>query len=286
MSSGPVPRKTPARRWPAHPRRDRSSGDGPASDTSVDPGRHDAPAPQQAGGSRPRAYPVRVLVVEEEPTTARLLVEHVERLPGFEVTGQPSTGADALRRLATEHVDLVLLDVRLPDMSGLELLRRLRGGGCTVDVVAVTGAHDLRVVRTALAFGVVHYLLKPVTFTSVRQQLERYEAYRSLTTEGELVLVQQGVDRLLGMPRDADEDRLPKGISRESLQAIIAALRGFSGTGGGVSAAEVAQDLGTSRVTTRRYLEYLVDRGSALRRARYRGPGRPELEYVWLSPDA
>jgi response regulator of citrate/malate metabolism len=228
---------------------------------------------------------VRVLVVESEPTTAQLLVDHVERLASFEASGQASTGADALRRLATGHVDLVLLAVYLPDMSGLDLLCRLRGAGCTVDVVAVTGVHDLCVVRTALAFGVVHYLLKPFTFPSVRQKLERYEMYRGLTTDQELILVEQEVNQLLGMLRDANEDGLRKGISRESLQAVMAALRGLSGTGGGVSAAEVAYVLGTSRVTTRRYLEYLVDRGSALRRARYRGPGRPELEYVWLSPN-
>ena len=286
LSSGTVPRKTPATRHPVPPRRDgSSSSDGPATNTTVDPGSRVAPTPQRAGGSRPKRRTVGVLVAEGEPTTAQLLVEHVRRLPGFEVTGQASTGADALRCLATGRVDLVLLDVYLPDMSGLDLLRRLRGAGCTVDVVAVMGAHDLCVARTALAFGVVHHLLKPFTFTSVRQKLERYGAYRSLTPGGELVLVQQEVDQLLGMLRDADEDDLRKGISRESLQAVMAALRGLSGSGEGVSAAEMAQLLGTSRGTSRRYLEYLVDRGSALRRARYRGPGRPELEYVWLSPD-
>lgn len=286
MSFGTMPRQMPAGRRPAPPRRDgKYSGDGPAPGTIVEPGRRSAPTPQQPGGPCSEVDTVRVLVVENEATTAQLLVGHVQRLRDFAVTEQASTGADALRRLAPGHVDLVLLGVHLPDMSWLDLLRTLRGAGCTVGVVAVTATHDLSVIRTALAFGVVHYLLKPFTFTSVREQLEKYEAYRSLRNVGELVLVQQEVDQLLGVLRDADENRLPKGISRESLQAVTAALKRCSGLGG-VSAAEVARALGISRVTTRRYLEFLVDKGAAHRRARYRGPGRPELEYVWLSPDA
>lgn len=226
---------------------------------------------------------IDVLVVEDDPTSAEALVAYLDRMAGFAVAGQVGTGVEALQRLAVADVDLVLLDIHLPDMSGLDVLRRLRGVGDTVDVVAVTQARDLAVVRAAVAFGVSHYLMKPFTFGSVRQRLERYRTFRSMTADRDHLLAQQEVDHLLRTLRDAEGHGLPKGVALESLQAVAAALRDRQGSGG-MSAAEVAEALGASRVTARRYLEHLVAAGLATRRARYQGAGRPELEYAWGEP--
>jgi response regulator of citrate/malate metabolism len=240
---------------------------------------------------------IKVLIVEDEPTAAEALALHVARVPGFAVAGHVRTGGDALRRAAAGGVDLVMLDIYLPDMSGLEVLRRLRAAGHTVDVVATTRARDLSVVQAAVSFGVTQYLVKPFTFGAVRQKLERYSAYRASLTGADLPVAQNEIDSLFGALREyADEPSgLPKGVGRESLQAVVAALRSAlerDATGahppadegvGARSAAEVARELGMSRVTTRRYLEYLVDAGLARRQARYGGTGRPELEYRWLS---
>ncbi|MGE0299496.1 MAG: response regulator [Pseudonocardia sp.] len=220
-----------------------------------------------------------MLIVEDDPLSAEALTSYVERVPGFTVAGHARTGREALQRLATGGADLVFLDIHLPDTTGLDILRRLRGAGNTVDVVAVTRARDLAVVRAAVAFGVTHYLVKPFTFASVRQRLEAYRAFRRRAEEGEPLVAQKDVDALVGELRDAREGLTapPKGISEESLRAVVAAIRGR----GAMSAAEVAADLGVSRVTARRYLEHLVETGLVHRRARYQGAGRPELEYTW-----
>lgn len=227
---------------------------------------------------------IAVLIVEDEVLAAEALVEFVGRIPGFEVAGQASTGVDALHRLAVSTVDLVLLDIYLPDISGLELLRRVRGAGNTVDIIAVSRARDIDVVQTAVSYGVTQYLLKPFTFNGVRQRLERYQAYRARRADHSLLVAQQDIDHLLGELRNSAEDAsLPKGISRESLRAVAAAVRLHGGSG--LSAAEVAAVLGASRITARRYLEYLCEAGLVHRRARYHGAGRPELEYAWPEPD-
>jgi response regulator of citrate/malate metabolism len=222
---------------------------------------------------------IDVLIVEDDPLSAEALAEYVGRVPGFAVAAHARTGGEAMKRLAALHVDLVFLDIHLPDTSGLDVLRRLRGAGNTVDVVAVTRARDLAVVRAAVAFGVTHYLVKPFTYGAVRQRLEAYRAYRDRATGGEPLLAQRDVDDLVRGLRDAGTPGgPPKGISEESLRAVVAAVR--SGTGA-VSAAEVAATLGVSRVTARRYLEHLVESGLVHRRPRYAGSGRPELEYSW-----
>jgi response regulator of citrate/malate metabolism len=242
---------------------------------------------------------IRVLIVEDEPTAAEALALHVGRVPGFGVAGHVRTGIDALRRAAKGGVDLLLLDIYLPDMSGLEVLRRLRSAGHTVDVIATTRARDLSVVQAAVSLGVTQYLVKPFTSAAVRQKLERHSAYRTSLAASGLPVAQDEIDSLLGVLRQGTEATgLPKGISPESLQTVVAALRTAledDATGphpagdlddavGARSAAELAGTLGMSRVTTRRYLEYLVDAGLARRQARYGGTGRPEFEYAWL-PD-
>jgi response regulator of citrate/malate metabolism len=227
---------------------------------------------------------IDVLIVEDDPPAAEALAQYIDRLPGFTFAGQARTGADGLRRVATGHIDLVLLDIYLPDMTGLEVLRRLRGGGNTIDVMAVTHVRDLAVVQAAVSYGVAQYLVKPFTFQGVRRRLERYEAYRAKRTHQAFPLAQADIDKLLGGLRDAaDTGGLPKQISRESLHAVVATLNA-QGEARGVSATELAHVLGASRVTARRYLEYLVDAGLVVREARYGETGRPELQYMW-QPD-
>lgn len=220
---------------------------------------------------------VRVLVVEDELHAAEAHVAYVERLPGFEVAGSARSAADAARFLAADpEVDLVLLDMHLPDGHGLGLLQRLRAAGHVCDVIAVTSARDADVVRHAVAQGVVLYLLKPFTFATFRTKLEQYAAYRArLAASGEVA--QDEVDRLFDSLRHGAGGDLPKGMSAETMGAVVAALREAP-----LSATEAAEVVGSSRVTARRYLEHLADSGQAERRPRYGGSGRPEVEYRWL----
>jgi response regulator of citrate/malate metabolism len=222
-----------------------------------------------------------VLVVEDDPTAGEALVHYIERVPGFSVVGHVRSGAEALQRLSGDRVDLVMMDIYLPDMSGLDVLRRMRWAGNMADVVAVTRARDLSVVRAAVSFGAIQYLLKPFTFATVRHRLMSYQQYLSMLPEDEHLLAQHEIDHLLRRPRDVGVDDLPKGISPESLRAIVLALE-QAGTANGASAVEVAYSSGTSRVTARRYLEYLHACGVVVRGARYGGAGRPEVEYRLL----
>jgi response regulator of citrate/malate metabolism len=223
---------------------------------------------------------VRVLVVEDEPLVAQAHAEYVARVAGFEVVGVVHSAADALRHLAERGpVDLLLLDLNLPDGHGLALLRRLRGNGHLCDAIAVTAARDLAVVRSAVAHGVVLYLLKPFTFAMFRAKLEQYADYRSRLGSAPAEVVQDEVDRLLGALRvGAAPPSLPKGLSPERLQDVTDRLRTATD---GLSASELGEQAGTSRVTARRYLEHLADAEMVERSLRYRGSGRPEVEYVW-----
>ena len=223
---------------------------------------------------------IRVLVVEDEAHAAEAHAAYTSRVEGFEVAGVARSATEAARFLGTDrHVDLILLDMHLPDGHGLGLLQKLRAAGHLCDVIAVTSARDADVVRHAVAQGVVLYLLKPFTYPTFRAKLEQYAAYRAQLAAAPDRVVQDEVDQLFGSLRTAPGGaELPKGMSPETMREVTAVLRD---AGAPRSATEVADAVGASRVTARRYLEHLADSGQAERRPRYGGSGRPEVEYRW-----
>jgi response regulator of citrate/malate metabolism len=215
-----------------------------------------------------------VLVVEDDPVAAEAHRLYVQRVPGFEVAGVARTGAEAMRFVEHNPIDLLLLDLYLPDAHGLQICRALRAANHNIDVIAVTSARDLAMVRAAVSAGVVQYLLKPFTFATLRDKLERYLRFRDNVT-GE-ASGQAEVDRALATLRGTDGIGLPKGMSADTLDAVVAALRESLA---GLSAVGAASAVGISRVTARRYLEHLADTGTVVRRPQYGQVGRPELFY-------
>ena len=223
---------------------------------------------------------IRTLIVDDDALTLELHRDYLARLDGFEVTGE-CTGARAAMTAVLDRpgaFDLVLLDITMPDGSGIDVLRALRGRSAAVDVIAITSVRDAESVRQMAALGVFQYLVKPFPFAVFRERMEQYRAYReqARSTEGEAT--QAEIDALLG--RSTGTIALPKGLSTISLERIAAGLR----AGGPLSAREAAERLGMSRVAARRYLEHLVSEGVLTKSARYGTRGRPETEYSWKRP--
>ena len=224
--------------------------------------------------------PVRVLVVEDDELSAQAHADYVRRTAGFALVAVARSAGDALRVLrADRDVHLMLLDMHLPDGHGLRLLTTVRAEGHSCDVIAVTAARDVEVVKRAVSQGVVLYLLKPFTYAGFRSKLDQYADYRLGLEESGGTVGQEDVDRMLGVLRSRGSSSAPpKGMSASTLRDITAVLRGSAAAR---SASEVATSVGSSRVTARRYLEYLAAEGLVQRGIRYGGSGRPEVEYRW-----
>ncbi|GAA2028871.1 response regulator [Terrabacter terrae] len=221
---------------------------------------------------------LRVLVVEDEPVAAEAHTAYVGRVEGFAVVATVGTSQAALKTLQDKEIDVVLLDMNLPDRHGLDVVRAMRAAGHRADVIAVTSARDLEIVRAAVSLGIVQYLLKPFVFATLRDRLLAYRSYRDQLTGGTQVGTQAEVDEVFASARVAGEPRLPKGMGEELLSRVSRVLREADG---GRSASELGESLGVSRVTARRYAEYLCETKVVLRRSRYAGAGRPEVEYLW-----
>jgi len=224
---------------------------------------------------------IRTLIVDDDALTLELHRSYLERIDGFVVGGE-CTGARAalaavLEQPPDEPFDLVLLDITMPDGSGIDVLRGLRARAAAVDVIAITGVRDAATVRQMAALGVYQYLVKPFPFAVFHERLTAYRTYReqARSTAGEAT--QAEIDALLG--RTTGTIPIPKGLSAATLQKVTSELRS---SGAPVSASEAAARLGMSRVSVRRYLEHLTDSGVISRSARYGARGRPETEYRWI----
>ena len=220
---------------------------------------------------------IRVLVVEDDPVAADAHALYVDRVPGFATVSRARTAGEARRLVERVPVDLILLDLHLPDGHGLDLARVLRAAGHRMDVIAVTSARDLAVVREGVSLGVVQYILKPFAFATLRDRLVAYARFRA--SDGE-ASGQDEVDRALAALRAPGPAVLPKGLSRPTLERIVNALRVAPD---GLTATAAAESVGISRITARRYLEHLVEAGRAARSPLYGQVGRPELRYRWLT---
>jgi response regulator of citrate/malate metabolism len=218
---------------------------------------------------------IDVLVVDDDFMVARIHRGFVDRIDGFRVVGTAHTGAQALTAVAELEPDLVLLDLYLPDVFGLDLVTTLRAKGHDCDVLVITAAREAEAVRGAVRRGVVNYLLKPFGFEDLRDRLEDYAVRRSSVPD--TVTSQADVDRALGR---SSGTRLPKGLSPQTAELVAAALRDAPGS---LSAAECANQVGISRVSARRYLEYFCSSGQAEVSLRYGAAGRPERRYAWRS---
>jgi response regulator of citrate/malate metabolism len=218
---------------------------------------------------------ITVLVVDDDFRVARIHSAFVDRVDGFQTIGVAHTGTEALAAAQSLAPDLILLDLYLPDIFGLDLISRLRVAGCDSDVIVISAANESETVERAVKLGVANYLLKPFTLAELEGRLIEYQTQHR-TRQRRTLKDQSQVDRILGRGAATAAGLLPKGMSPETAELILVTL---SGQDHELSAQECGDAIGVSRVSARRYLEYFVRQGRVQVSLRYGSPGRPERRY-------
>lgn len=220
---------------------------------------------------------LRTIIVDDDVEVASLHARFVSVHPAFDVVGTAHSGPEALALIADARPDLVLLDFDLPGKPGLDVLRDVRAmGGAQPEVIAVTAARDVESVRQARSAGIQHYLVKPFTASNLNARLDDVARDRlALLESGRRdELAQRDIDALMRSGVRA-RTQLPKGLSGETLVTVEAAL----GSAPNSSAGEIAELSGLSRVSARRYLEYLVAVNRAQKALDYATAGRPSTRF-------
>ncbi len=223
---------------------------------------------------------IKVLIVEDDPMVAELNRRYLERVPGFAAAGLVKNGGDALVFLERQPVDLILLDIFMPGMNGLDLLTSIRGKGYKVDVILVTAASDQDSIEAALRSGAVDYMIKPFEYSRFQAAMEAYKKRRRLMNSQQR-LDQQELDEYVLQRRSAVGDMtLPKGLDRNTLRRIWAKI---SQNESEFTADGMAAEVGISLGSMRKYLKYLQQLELLAAQVGYGSVGRPVYRYRRLA---
>ncbi|WP_281704322.1 response regulator [Aeromonas taiwanensis] len=224
--------------------------------------------------------PIFTLIIEDDERIGAILAELISSTPGYSLLGRAGSLAEADLMLRATEPQLLIVDISLPDGSGLEWVNQLRHYNREVFVVMVTASCDVETIQQALNLGVQDYIIKPLRLFRIQQSLDEIlTLHRRLCERG--LLEQSDLDRLMGkgrvQPREVRDT--PKGIDAITLRQVLELLAGEPDNA--FSTDTVALRLSLSRTTARRYLEFLESEDKLDVDLNYGQRGRPERRYHW-----
>lgn len=220
---------------------------------------------------------INVLVVEDDPMVAEIHQNFINSVENFRVAGIVNSGLKALEFIDRRSVRLVILDIFLPALDGISTLEKIRERGGNIDVIVVSASRDVSTVAKAIQAGAFDYIVKPFVFERIRSSLLSFRQMMDHLKGSNQEIDQQAIDTLFQVRnRKHFDTKLPKGLNPHVFERLEAML---SEPNASLSSAEAAEALDISRITARRYLEYLVSTGKAVMEQEYHEVGRPVNKY-------
>jgi two-component system, CitB family, response regulator DctR len=219
---------------------------------------------------------IKILIVEDDPMVREIHRKFITALEGFLLVGEAENGKEALEILLNKEVDLIIMDIFMPQLDGIKTLKAIRKTNQDVDVIVISAAQGGGVIKEAARLGAYDYLIKPFNFERFTYSLLAYKRYVETLKKDRSKFTQEEVDGVFQANREARIQHLPKGLHPATLKKITHYLKEAQRE---MSSDEMATILGVSRVTARRYLEYLVSQGKVVMEPVYKETGRPVNKY-------
>jgi response regulator of citrate/malate metabolism len=217
-----------------------------------------------------------VMLLEDDIRASYTLESTINQHPDFNVVAVSESCSEALSQYEAFKPDLIFVDITLPDGSGLDVIRTLRENNATCHFIMTTAVRETATVEKAVQLGVIDYLVKPIRMSRVTQALNDYKRYREKMINAATVN-QDDIDQLLGKSTSKPVRSTPKGIDATTLASLKTILMDEKLSG--FSADDIGQRMNFSRITARRYLEYLESEGVLQLVLNYNTGGRPQRLY-------
>lgn len=221
---------------------------------------------------------IHVLIVEDDPMVAQLNKQFIEKIDGYDLVAITHNVSAAITTIEQTHVDLILLDVYMPEQNGLSLLTYIREHHLKIDAILITAASDVDQIQKAFRYGAMDYLIKPFEFERFKKSLLQYKEKLKFYNDNQSVS-QSALDNELFNKKSTSSDsngNLPKGLTKGTLQSIVNKVD-HSGKME-FSTDEIAEIANISRVSVRKYLKFLADIDVLEETLTY-GIGRPVYLY-------
>ncbi|KQV21309.1 MULTISPECIES: response regulator transcription factor [unclassified Kitasatospora] len=190
---------------------------------------------------------VRVLLADDQPLVRAALRMVITDAPDLELVGEAGTGAEAVELTGELHPDIVVMDIRMPGMDGIEATRRIMAGPGTAHVIVLTTFDDDEYVYGALRAGASGFLVKDMA-------LEEILAAVRVVADGDALIAPSVTRRLITefADRPAAPVRRPvSGITDREREVLTL-------VGSGLSNTEIGERLGISMATTKTYMTRLL----------------------------
>lgn len=223
---------------------------------------------------------IQILIVEDDYRLADIHQRFLMEVDYVNIVGKALTGKEAINLASKNEIDLVLLDLYLPDMMGIEVIHELRKHKPDMDVIIISAASEKEIVGKLIRSGIFDYIIKPVIKERLTETMERYQKIQSKLLAQNIV--EQGVlDNYFGISVEKELElelinTTPKGIDPLTLEKVQEIMQEIQQ---GITAEKLGERIGASRTTARRYLEFLIAQGEIIADLEYGTIGRPERIY-------
>jgi DNA-binding NarL/FixJ family response regulator len=192
----------------------------------------------------------RIVVVEDETLTRQGIVELLGLKQDFQVVAQAATGEEALCVIRENNPDVVLMDIRLPGISGLDVLEQLREGGSTIPVILITTFDEDESLLRGLRAGARGYLRKDISLSELTRSIETVLAGGTVMRPA---ITDQGLNRLHTLRPQFESTTMPEGLtSRESEVLRLMAA--------GLSNREISELLGNTEATVKTHVSTILSK--------------------------
>ncbi len=222
---------------------------------------------------------IKVVIVEDDLMAASINKQYILRTPGLDVTATFHNGKEAWEYLKRKKVDLLILDLYMPNSSGLELLTNIRKEKSLVEVIMVTAANDVKTLDTVLKLGILDYLVKPFRYERFAVAINKFLLKNRIMSSG-LSFSQEDVDDSISLRKENNLNKqveLSKGLQDKTLSLIRNYMN--KRIGESLTSEDISEATRLSKVTVRRYMNYLIDRNEVVSEVDYKTGGRPSIRY-------
>ncbi|MGL5315116.1 MAG: response regulator [Peptostreptococcaceae bacterium] len=217
-----------------------------------------------------------ILIVEDDPMVALINRKYLEKIGNMSIYGPVTTEEEIIKILNSKKIDLILLDVFLPQKNGVEILKSLRSKDYLVDVIMVTAANSSKELEIAFSYGATDYLVKPFEFNRFEEAFNKFKLKNKLIHKSES-LTQQEIDSIYKSRNKEENIELPKGLNNRTLEKVEGFLEKNAHKIWTIR--EIANELNISNVTIKKYMDYLEDTSFIEVEVTSGNVGRPELKY-------
>lgn len=218
---------------------------------------------------------IKTIIVEDDPMVAEINKRYLSEFEDIEVVQIFRNGRDAINYILDNPVELIILDITMPIMDGLEFAKIIRENRINSDIIVVTAANDIDHLDEMLRYGVIDYLIKPFDRNRFNKAIDKFLNKSNLFSR-KTELKQEEIDYIFNTKKPTEND-LEKGIQSVTLDKIKNYIISSGKTS--FNCDTLAQELNLSKVTIRRYLNYLVEEDYLVNAVDYETGGRPSFIY-------